>query len=112
MFYWHIDYYLYNHSFTTNTKVKPWSVQQNHGLNCGYHGLTIGTMFLVLFVDKPWLIFIRINIEIAEFHITLFHVALHLLYLMSVALPHLVLQVFFWSLKISLLSDFPNKLPL
>ncbi len=29
-------------------------------LICGYHGLTIVTMVLVLFLVKPWLIFLRV----------------------------------------------------
>ncbi len=37
------------------TVAKPWLI-------CGYHGLTIVTMvFLVLFVVKPWLIFVRLQ---------------------------------------------------
>ncbi len=29
-------------------------------LICGYHGLTIVTMVLVLFLVKPWFIFLRV----------------------------------------------------
>ncbi len=43
MYFWHIDYYLYNHRCTTNTMfmvsvAKLWFI-------CGYHGLTIVIMF-------------------------------------------------------------------